>query len=1545
MKIARKVYPYFNLVLVISLIVSSIVSLSFPNRSEAAADNQLYYWSKYNVSTSGWSLINDNTVASGTKLYKGTSIDWGVYSTDWLHSNAAYYRIKDYYKDGKSYVASVDPSGRLNLNGDWGTDVRYSNYSYPISDTESRSPIRIEYRRQFDHTNEGESFTVYVLTTDPPRIKGTLIQENIKAVQGTYPDDGIADDGFWYVKTGIVPNSTPNITVTSSGDKSINLKAGSDTFTIIGAVSDADNDTLSVGATIGGVTKQVAVSNTATSKSYSLVWRTSEFNASGTYKDIVVTVDDGRGGVATANFNGKLTVDKTALYYWDKYTVYNQPTSWALKDDGQLSEPMRYGLWFSAYGSYTIENGVVVLKEYYDANAEIHGGRTMYGKGPDGRIMRYYLTVVQGELQHQVIYSVQAVPQKIEATGYTKTRGSLVASNIQDIDKTYPDNGIHTDSYWYVKKATTNMFPVLTVDNSDVIVNKNSHEILLKGSVMDADNDNVTITATISGISKSVSIKDTSLSKTWQLKWTDKELEEGIYSGITISADDGKDGKDSIIYSGTILIDQTAPVITMNPEDQSWTNEAIDIEVHFKDTLSGMNPNERKYKITTTQNVPKSWDTADSDKMSLTIGDEGQWYVHAKGQDFAGNETYLVSGPYQLQHDPKIPELRIIAVGTEEAEIGWTLPNSSFTEGYQYNIENLTTGKSWTVEYPVDMIKDEGLAAGTIYQYRVKAVNYVGETEWSEPTKVLTLPAAPEVLSVQTKEYNSQQVEITFDAVPSADKYILKVFQSIESVYERDIDRAGSHIVTGLEGGKQYTATVVAVNSSGQGKESTVGFLTLPAAPGEFKTALIKDNEIELNWNSSETAIMYDLHRFDKSIYTGPDLSHLDTGLESSTSYDYKVSAKNENGFGDIAYLTDLLTLPSQVPSVTVDTYSSDGFDISWQAVKGTDGYGITLKGKQLTLVDKDQTSYRISGLSEGTVYNIGVYAYNGSGVGKLTTISAKTLPGQVTDLKVDNIGETDAEISWNDVLGADKYRVSIDDKVIEVSSTKLKLLDLVGGETYKIRVEAGNGSGYGSEEQIALLTLPQAPNNLRIKGNTATSVQLLWDPVLSASEYSISEATLGDLGTTSVANYSVNDLTPGEVYTFRIKAINASGEGSETPFIWQTVPASPGEIEIESVGVNTVSLMWDPVSGAETYRIKLADTEKEIINTDDTKVTIDGLESAMSYSMELIAVNSSGGIGEARSVPVFVTLPSHDYDVKTVPSLNEIKYELSMESNNEIVVISYKSKEVYRGMDRQFTLSSLPAGSRISVSIWTENEIGDSTEPKKITDDTSHIPTGSGNGSNNVGEGSNGNETDGDGDLEVPDTDSDDDVNGDKNSSNSGLEGLIDIEGLYNKGQVMSLYNRGIVKGVNNKFEPRRNITRAEFMSLIVRALDLQPKESREMRFEDINQDSWYYKELKVAFANHIVKGFSETEFRPNDPITREQASKMLSNALGNNMIGDKVFKDQPKISHWAEQEVKSLASLNIVQGYPDGTFKPKNLVNRAEGAAFIYKFIDTQF
>ena len=166
----------------------------------------------------------------------------------------------------------------------------------------------------------------------------------------------------------------------------------------------------------------------------------------------------------------------------------------------------------------------------------------------------------------------------------------------------------------------------------------------------------------------------------------------------------------------------------------------------------------------------------------------------------------------------------------------------------------------------------------------------------------------------------------------------------------------------------------------------------------------------------------------------------------------------------------------------------------------------------------------------------------------------------------------------------------------------------------------------------------------------------------------------------------------------------------------------------------------------------------------------------------------------------------------------------------------------------------------------------------------------------------------------------------------------------------VQNLTSRGIIKGSNNKYYPANTITRAEFVSLLIRAfkIDKTPIGS----FKDVSPDKWYYNDLMAAKAMGIISG-SNNMFYPNKPITREDMAIIAAKTLKavekplpgySNDVLD-IYPDSSMLSGYAEASMASLVGEKLISGInQNGIYliNPKSYLSRAETAVIIYKIID---
>lgn len=166
--------------------------------------------------------------------------------------------------------------------------------------------------------------------------------------------------------------------------------------------------------------------------------------------------------------------------------------------------------------------------------------------------------------------------------------------------------------------------------------------------------------------------------------------------------------------------------------------------------------------------------------------------------------------------------------------------------------------------------------------------------------------------------------------------------------------------------------------------------------------------------------------------------------------------------------------------------------------------------------------------------------------------------------------------------------------------------------------------------------------------------------------------------------------------------------------------------------------------------------------------------------------------------------------------------------------------------------------------------------------------------------------------------------------------EDIGDIKGHWAEESIRKLILDNIIGGYKDgNFKPDNNITRAEFVTILVKAYLLEGEGGKV--FED-TENHWAKDYIRIANAHGIVSGYSGDKFGPDDYITREQMAVMIYNASRIKDTTNKVyFKDNDQISPWAINAVNVIREDEIIRGYKDNTFRPKNNATRAEAVSIL--------
>lgn len=157
-----------------------------------------------------------------------------------------------------------------------------------------------------------------------------------------------------------------------------------------------------------------------------------------------------------------------------------------------------------------------------------------------------------------------------------------------------------------------------------------------------------------------------------------------------------------------------------------------------------------------------------------------------------------------------------------------------------------------------------------------------------------------------------------------------------------------------------------------------------------------------------------------------------------------------------------------------------------------------------------------------------------------------------------------------------------------------------------------------------------------------------------------------------------------------------------------------------------------------------------------------------------------------------------------------------------------------------------------------------------------------------------------------------------------------------------------GYVNGVGGgKFEPNRQLTRAEFVTMLYRMAG-KPAASTAAAFTDVPQNAWYRDALNWAAEKGYVNGTGANTFSPDGKITRQEVVTILFRYSGSQSGAetmftatyDSQFTDSGAIAPWAKSAMYWAVYNGVVNGTSQTTVSPTATATRAEVAAIFVRY-----
>ncbi|MBT2760343.1 S-layer homology domain-containing protein, partial [Paenibacillus sp. ISL-20] len=157
-----------------------------------------------------------------------------------------------------------------------------------------------------------------------------------------------------------------------------------------------------------------------------------------------------------------------------------------------------------------------------------------------------------------------------------------------------------------------------------------------------------------------------------------------------------------------------------------------------------------------------------------------------------------------------------------------------------------------------------------------------------------------------------------------------------------------------------------------------------------------------------------------------------------------------------------------------------------------------------------------------------------------------------------------------------------------------------------------------------------------------------------------------------------------------------------------------------------------------------------------------------------------------------------------------------------------------------------------------------------------------------------------------------------------------------------------GLFKGYSDgTFRPSQQISRAEFITILARVLQLSLSENEDLTFTDRSQIPAYaVPYITAAVHAQLVEGYTSGTFRPQVSITRAEAAVLIARTLDINSAetGLLDFIDAEDIPLWAQPSILAIVKSGIMEGRDGNRFAPHAGLTRAEAVKLILSLFDSE-
>ncbi|WP_145051461.1 fibronectin type III domain-containing protein [Paenibacillus xylanexedens] len=591
-------------------------------------------------------------------------------------------------------------------------------------------------------------------------------------------------------------------------------------------------------------------------------------------------------------------------------------------------------------------------------------------------------------------------------------------------------------------------------------------------------------------------------------------------------------------------------------------------------------------------------------------------YYHSNEESYSF--TPEITGIKEPSVPTEIPTVEMTKVDDRSAELNWNIVSQA--TAYEIEVNGSLKGQSY-----INRWIDNSLNPNSNYDFRVRAVNSFGASEWSETYSVTTLLEKPSLDIFPIAKKNTVQ----WSTVAGADFYQLQ----IDNNEPIQVNNATSYEHVGLIPGYSHTYKVKAISTDNESPWSnTLTQLTVSDYESGLKVEDAKANLIKVSWQSVSGATGYELEIDGKSVAVS-GTSYTKTGLTPDTQHTFRIRTKNKLEVGSwsdpVLGLTQLAT-----PVLKVSSLSSQETELFWPLVKGASYYEIEMDG--IVVGRSIDPAYIVNGLNPGESHKYRIRALSDTNESAWTGIVTQvTHPDEVSGLNVSAASNKSLTLKWNAVKGATAYDLKLDGVVLSVSGTSYVKNNLLPDTDYIVQIRSKNAAGTSSWSSIVIgKTLLNTPVVKSESGEK--QIDLSWSSIVGASHYEIeADGIVVDL--TNETQYTHKALAEGKTHKYRVRAVTDSNHSEWSTLVSSsTLPGSVNDFKVSTVTNTSITLNWVPVPGATGYDLEV--DGKRILVT-GSAYTKSGLASDTNHTFRIRSKNAAGTSAWSEEISVLTQI------------------------------------------------------------------------------------------------------------------------------------------------------------------------------------------------------------------------------------------------------------------------------------------------------------------